>query len=115
MADIYADLEFPRLPSSSDSSTDLETLAARVLAGHDMDDLTTPLYRYQRETVSAMLIREKTHVLIPDPLYIPVTGVDGTQFYLQPWTMELLRERPIISRPRGGILCEELGRFPVVI
>lgn len=111
MADIYADLEFPALPSGPASSS-LGKLASRVLAGHNTDDLTSPLYNYQRETVAAMLLREQADTSIPDPLYIPVTGIDGVPFYLQPSTMELFRERPMVSRSRGGILCEELGKLP---
>ncbi|KZV71605.1 hypothetical protein PENSPDRAFT_605479 [Peniophora sp. CONT] len=115
MADIYADLEFPTLPSNPDSSSSLEKLASHILSGNGTEDLTSSLYPYQQETVAAMLLREQTGVTIPDPLYIPVTGIDGTQFYLQPSTMELLRERPLVSRSRGGILCEELGTGKTVM
>jgi hypothetical protein len=45
----------------------------------------------------------------PDPLYIPVTGMDKSVSYLQPATMEILRERPMVAAHHGGVLCEELG------
>lgn len=59
--------------------------------------------------MSAMLLREMSDADAPDPLYIPVTGLDGTVFYFQPATMEFLRERPLVAAHHGGVLCEELG------
>lgn len=71
--------------------------------------LKTRLFHYQRRTVAAMLQKELDLVDIPDPLFVPIVGVDSTTFYLQPATMEVLAERPLVSPTRGGILCEELG------
>ena len=56
-----------------------------------------------------MLFREMSESDVPDPLYIPVFGVDKTCFYFQPATMEILRERPMVAAHHGGVLCEELG------
>jgi hypothetical protein len=56
-----------------------------------------------------MLFKEMSESDVPDPLYIPVTGMDKAVFYLQPATMEILRERPIVAAHHGGVLCEELG------
>lgn len=50
---------------------------------------------------------------VPDPLYIPLVGINQSKFYLQPGTMEILREQPIVAPCRGGILCEELGVLQV--
>jgi hypothetical protein len=56
-----------------------------------------------------MLLREMSESDVPDPLYIPVTGMNKLEFYMQPATMEVLRERPMVAAHRGGVLCEELG------
>jgi hypothetical protein len=69
-----------------------------------------PLYAYQRRTVARMLQQELDPGVAPDPLYIPIHGVhDVKTFYLQPSNMEILRELPMRSQARGGILCEEMG------
>ncbi|KAJ7122579.1 hypothetical protein C8R43DRAFT_959287 [Mycena crocata] len=41
--------------------------------------------------------------------FLPVVGINGVEFFLQPGTMQVFRERPLVSACRGGILCEELG------
>jgi hypothetical protein len=79
------------------------------MLGQQIPGLRSRLYPYQRESVSAMLLREMSDADAPDPLYIPVTGLDGTVFYFQPATMEVLRERPLVAAHHGGVLCEELG------
>ena len=56
-----------------------------------------------------MIVKEMSDTVAPDPLYIPIIGLDKTVFYLQPATMEILRERPMVATHHGGILCEELG------
>jgi hypothetical protein len=56
-----------------------------------------------------MLLKEMSDADVPDPLYIPVTGLNKMVFYLQPATMEILRERPMVAAHHGGVLCEELG------
>jgi hypothetical protein len=56
-----------------------------------------------------MLLKEMYESDVPDPLYIPVSGMDKTIFYLQPATMEILRECPMVAAHHGGVLCEELG------
>ena len=58
-----------------------------------------------------MIQRELDPGTVPDPLYLPVAGIDGKEFYLDPTTMEILRECPSLSQTRGGILCEEMGKF----
>lgn len=80
--------------------------------------MRTLLHRYQRRSVAAMLERELYPGAMPDPLFVPVHGVDGiatTNFYIQPATMEILQERPNVERTRGGILCEELGTGKTVM
>jgi hypothetical protein len=46
---------------------------------------------------------------VPDPLFISLTSITHEVFYLQPGTMEVLRERPMVAPSHGGVLCEELG------
>lgn len=111
MAEIYSDLNFPSLtlnPHPSESP-DLHDMICRIMLDHQIVGLRSRLYPYQRESVSAMLVKEISESDIPDPLYIPVSGMDKTIFYLQPATMEILRECPMVAAHHGGVLCEELG------
>jgi len=71
--------------------------------------MRSTLYRYQRRSVAAMLQKELDTRDVPDPLFITVKDVDDNVFYIQPGTMEILKERPMTTPCRGGILCEELG------
>lgn len=50
-------------------------------------------------------------LFVPDPLFIPLVGMDEAVSYLQPSTLELRREQPIMARGRGGFLSEELGIY----
>lgn len=56
-----------------------------------------------------MLDREFCPSCIPDPLFVPIVGIDGQIFYFQPGTLEVLRDCPKVTQVPGGILCEELG------
>lgn len=68
------------------------------------------LYRNQRRSVAAMLKRELDERYVPHPLYIPLTTVDETQYFLQPETMEIKFDRPMTSHfIQGGILCGDPG------
>jgi len=58
-----------------------------------------------------MIQKEMDMTDVPDPLFITLTTMSLDTFYLQPGTMEILRERPTIAASRSGILCEELGEF----
>lgn len=80
------------------------------VSGDPPDGMRAELLSYQRESITAMLEKELLPRAIPDPLYVPVVGFHGKMLYMQPDTMEMLRERPMVSQNRGGILCEELGR-----
>ena len=62
-----------------------------------------------------MLQKELDTRDVPDPLFIPVRGVDDKIFYIQPGTMEILKERPMTMPCRGGILCEELGAYTCIL
>ncbi len=59
--------------------------------------------------MAAMVQKEMDLRDNPDPLFLPVAGMNNKQFFLQPGTMEVLLERPLVAPCRGGILCEELG------
>ena len=111
MAEIYSDLPSPALPHSSESldSHDMSHKICKIILGHQLTGLRSCLYPYQRESVSAMVIREMSEFDIPDPLYIPVTGMNKSVYYLQPATMEILQECPMVAAHHGGVLCEELG------
>lgn len=106
MAELYSSLDSP---APTDVPIDLDTL---VVDGR-LRGMNSKLYPYQRRSVEAMLCKELpgNSSAIPDPLYISLRGIDGTIMYLQPATLELLAERPIITTSKGGILCEELGSY----
>jgi hypothetical protein len=105
MAEIYSELPSPELCELTDQ-------ARAVLEGAPIFGLRSTLHAYQKRSVAAMLHKEFSLQSIPDPAYIQVRGVgpDGEMFYLQPATQELLRQCPLTSTVRGGILCEELGK-----
>lgn len=81
-----------------------------MLAGEEIEGLRSSLYTYQRRSVAAMIQKETRPADIPDPLFIPIVGINGREFYMQPSTMEILQERPMVQQNRGGVLCEELGK-----
>ncbi|KAF9246232.1 P-loop containing nucleoside triphosphate hydrolase protein [Melanogaster broomeanus] len=106
MAEIYSELPSPVLHSVSD---DPKQLSHHIASGKAIWGLRSNLYGYQRQSVAAMIQKETNTSPVPDPLYITVTCMSGTKYYLQPSTMSLLRECPMVASARGGILCEELG------
>lgn len=113
MAEIYGDLPSPQITTSSIPS-ECGNIVGRLL--NFRDDLgglgmRSTLYKYQRRSVASMLQKELDPRDVPDPLFIPLVGVNGEEFYFQPGTMEILRERPMVAPNRGGILCEELGGY----
>ena len=95
LAEIYNELRSPIPPASF-----------RV---EDIHGMKSALYSYQKETVATMLAWELEPTSVADPLYMPISGIDGSIFYLQPESFELLQECPKVVQTRGGILCEELG------
>ncbi|KZT02347.1 uncharacterized protein LAESUDRAFT_685590, partial [Laetiporus sulphureus 93-53] len=101
MAEIYSDLHSPQ--------------SHPQFLVHQVHGMRSGLYPYQQQSVSAMLARESVRSSIADPLYIPLEGIDGSCFYLQPATMEVLHECPRRTPPCGGILCEELGTGKTVM
>lgn len=110
MAEIYGDLPSPtvdllNIGSHSDSDTIREVIEHGTVPG-----LRSSLYRYQKNTVAAMIDRELNPHDAPDPHVLPLMGLDGKVFYFQPARMEITRERARIARSCGGVLCEELGK-----
>lgn len=105
IAEIFSDLPSPVLGPT------VNGIVHRVVSGDAIWGLRTPLYGYQRHSVAVMLHRESSTGPVPDPLYIPVSSMSGTCFYIQPSTMTVLRERPMYSPSQAGLLCEELGMF----
>ena len=95
-------------------TSNYETITRRLL---DFDDnldglgMRSTMYNYQRRSVTAMIKKEMDAADILDPLFIPLTSMSLETFYLQPGTMEILRERPTVAACRSGVLCEELGEF----
>lgn len=91
-----------------------EAITRRLL---DFDDrleglgMRSSMYKYQRRSVTAMIQKEMDATQIPDPLFIPLTSMFFETFYLQPGTMEILRERLTVAACRSGVLCEELGEL----
>ncbi|KAJ6501924.1 P-loop containing nucleoside triphosphate hydrolase protein [Mycena sanguinolenta] len=108
LSGIYEDL-----PSPDGLVTAASTPTTRRLLNFsdtlDNFGIKTKPYRYQRRTVAAMIQKEMDLKDDPDPLFLPVTGMNNKQFFFQPGTMEVLSERPLVAPCRGGILCEELG------
>ncbi|KAJ8480788.1 hypothetical protein ONZ51_g6428 [Trametes cubensis] len=86
----------------------LPSPSAQPIQG-DIPGLRSRLYDYQRRSVATMVARETNPGSIEHPLYVPIQGIDGKVFYMQPATMEILSELPRVSAVPGGILCEELG------
>ncbi|KAI0070956.1 hypothetical protein K474DRAFT_1776489 [Panus rudis PR-1116 ss-1] len=111
MAEIYSSLSSP---STEFDDEKIGPIASNVLEDNVLG-LRTKLYPYQRRSIVAMLEKELNPSSVPDPLYIPIKGMDGKEFYLQPATLELLAERPRMQQVRGGILCEELGTGKTVM
>src|SRR5882762_11828579 len=105
MAEIYGDLPSPHI--SLDNCA--PSLTHSVLSGDEIEGMRSKLYQYQRHSVAAMIQKETQPIDIPDPLFITIVGIDGSEFYLQPATMEILQERPMVQQNPGGVLCEELG------
>lgn len=110
MAEIYSDLPSPQVDLSKPGPHPDALLAVEVIERREVRGLRSPLYRYQQDTVAAMIEREINPRNAPDPHFIPLTSMDGKVFYFQPARMEIMRERPIVTQNRGGVLCEELGR-----
>ncbi|KAH9928097.1 uncharacterized protein B0H18DRAFT_954095 [Fomitopsis serialis] len=95
MAEIYNELRSPKPPAK--------------FSVDEIPYMRSKLWSYQKETVATMLAWELEPSSVADPLYIPITGIDGAVFHLQPETYEILQECPRVVQTRGGILCEELG------
>ncbi|KAF7295657.1 Helicase C-terminal domain-containing protein [Mycena indigotica] len=112
---------YEALPSPSGSITATSTPITRRLLNYDDPlnnlGLRSTLHRYQRRTIAAMVEKESksNSTAEPDPLFLPVKGMNAQEFYFQPGTMEVLIERPKVDSARGGILCEELGTGKTVM
>ncbi|KAI0273498.1 hypothetical protein BC834DRAFT_854101 [Gloeopeniophorella convolvens] len=112
LAEIYGDLPSPNVPVITRKPGDAKmySIIHEInLLGQQIPGLRSRLHPYQRESVAAMIFKEMSTSDTPDPLYLPVTGLDGNVFFLQPATMEILREQPMVAAHHGGVLCEELG------
>ena len=112
LAELYNTLPSPAIHEDQYASV---PLAHEILGGAPISGLKSSLYAYQRRSVAAMIQRELQPGSIPDPLYVPLYGLGGTNFYFQPATMEVLRDCPTVAQTRGGILCEELGTGKTVM
>ncbi|GLB34634.1 putative SNF2 family protein N-terminal domain [Lyophyllum shimeji] len=114
LGEIYGDLKSPEVKVTPG----WEHITGRLL---DFQDnlkglgMRSTLYKYQRRSVAAMMHKELDTSDIPDPLFIPLTSLNRETFYLQPGTMEVLREQPTVAASQSGILCEELGTGKTVM
>ncbi|KAI0705927.1 SNF2 family N-terminal domain-containing protein [Cytidiella melzeri] len=92
----------------------LGSLTLNILQ-QSIEGLRSKLHGYQRRSVARMVQQELNPSACPDPLYVPMQGLDSRVFYFQPASMEILQTRPMVSQSRGGILCEELGTGKTVM
>ncbi|KAJ7481065.1 SNF2 family N-terminal domain-containing protein [Mycena galericulata] len=116
LSGIYETLPSPQPLATSEAA--LTPISRRLLDFSDELNnlgLRTTLHKYQRRSVAAMVQKEMDLRDDPDPLFLPVVGLNKKEMYLQPGTMELLLERPQVAPCRGGILCEELGTGKTVM
>ncbi|KAG5341489.1 hypothetical protein C0989_010062 [Termitomyces sp. Mn162] len=114
LAEIYGDLRSP----NPTVTVNWENITGRLLDFTDKLSglgMRSSLYKYQRRSVAAMMQRELDSADILDPLFMPLESIKGETFYLQPGTMEILRERPTTQASQSGILCEELGTGKTVM
>lgn len=110
LAEIYANIPSPTPGKLKNSSSLVPRLLDPGDAIGESLGLRSLLLRYQRESVATMLEREEhAHLSTPNPLYLTLKTMDGSIFYYQPGTTEILRENSMVSLPPGGVLCEELG------
>lgn len=114
---IYSDLPSPDLQSLCGELTQSQTCVdiPSILSGGRVKGLRSSLFGYQAESVLAMLGKETNKSSIPDPLYIPLPGMNRQSFHLRPGDMEILKERPTLAQAPGGVLCEELGTGKTVM
>ena len=106
MAEIYSDLDSPSFNAHQASA-----LSKHILAGKGVWGLRSILYPYQRRSVAMMLEKEVSSHAINDPTYITVVGMQEETYFLQPGSLEILKDCPMVSPCQGGILCEELGMY----
>ncbi|KAH7889500.1 P-loop containing nucleoside triphosphate hydrolase protein [Phlebopus sp. FC_14] len=106
MAEIYSDLPSPAVSCAPHSGS---PLYLDIVGGRPIWGLRTKLYAYQRHSVAAMMEKEMNCRPVSDPLYITVADMSGEKYSLHPSTMTILRDCPLLTGTRGGILCEELG------
>lgn len=112
MAEIYGDLPSPLVPGFIDDLR-YNSIIDSIMCDDQFPGMRSRLFHYQRRSVVAMLEKERRGRIVPDPLYIPLSGMNGEVYYYQPGTLELLRDCPMTSQNQGGILCEELGAFKI--
>lgn len=67
------------------------------------------LNSHQRYSVASMLQRELDKRPVPNPLFIRLSTMDETQYFLQPEKMEFQKNLPTTVPCPGGILCEDSG------
>ena len=115
MAEIYSSLPSPELQTPYSPRPDAAATLGSMLDSGYLPGLRSRLHPYQRRTVIAMAQREAQASAVPDPLYLPITALNGKIYYYQPASMEILRERPQLITSRGGILCEELGALKLLV
>ncbi|KAJ3894949.1 hypothetical protein GG344DRAFT_39846 [Lentinula edodes] len=116
LAEIYANIPSPTPGKLKNSSSLVSRLLDPGDAIGESLGLRSLLLRYQRESVATMLEREEhAHLSTPNPLYLTLKTMDGSIFYYQPGTTEILREKSMVSLPPGGVLCEELGTGKTLI
>ncbi|KAF5373603.1 hypothetical protein D9758_000961 [Tetrapyrgos nigripes] len=99
-------------PSPQSFTTDSDSINRLLDYRDDLGGfgLHSTLLFYQRRSVAMMLQKESGRSPdVPNPLYVPLTDMNGKICHYQPGTTEFLKELYMVTPTQGGVLCEELG------
>ncbi|KAF2717785.1 hypothetical protein K431DRAFT_322880 [Polychaeton citri CBS 116435] len=111
---------FNRIESPAPSPTIVKGKYARealedLLEPKALPGLKTLLYPYQRRSAGAMLQREASPSLGPDPRVEPRISPDDTVYFFNAWDVSFTKTPLLLENSRSGILAESMGLGKTVI